>query len=310
MNIDAPLQQWLTASFPERPGWVIRERLPLGSFQQSMERLTLEWPGVGAREEIFVRVYRSYMSWWTLIAPDLPQRERSAWQVATQAGIPVPDVLYASCNPDVTIFRRAPGAPGQQPATMEAIENIAEMLARLHRAKIVEQDAAHLPDVSTKALLMRLALWAEEAESASLRREVDAMAAQLTQAEERPAGFLHGDWHGGNFLLEGDRVTAVLDWEEAALGDPRLDVANMHASLLRHSEELASRFRGAYEARAGFQLGPLRIWLELTNLRSRIMSAWVEHCLAYGRPLPSADPTVWIKRPKESAHTVAQAQEQ
>jgi hypothetical protein len=34
-----------------------------------------EWPDSGATEEVFVRVYRGYLSWWTILALDLPLRE-------------------------------------------------------------------------------------------------------------------------------------------------------------------------------------------------------------------------------------------
>lgn len=35
---------------------------------------------------------------------------------------------------------------------------------------------------------------------------------------------LHGDPNPGNYLFQGDRVVAVLDWEVAAIGDPRSDL--------------------------------------------------------------------------------------
>lgn len=35
---------------------------------------------------------------------------------------------------------------------------------------------------------------------------------------------LHGDPNPGNYLLDGERVVAVLDWELAAIGDPRSDL--------------------------------------------------------------------------------------
>jgi aminoglycoside phosphotransferase (APT) family kinase protein len=36
---------------------------------------------------------------------------------------------------------------------------------------------------------------------------------------------VHADYRTGNFLYEGDRITAVLDWEMAHLGDPHEDLA-------------------------------------------------------------------------------------
>jgi len=41
----------------------------------------------------------------------------------------------------------------------------------------------------------------------------------------------------------------------------------------------------ATQARLGYQLGPLQIWLDLTKLRSQIVGTWVKHSLAEGRRL-------------------------
>ena len=39
---------------------------------------------------------------------------------------------------------------------------------------------------------------------------------------------IHGDFRRGNFLYEGDRVTAMLDWEQVHLGDPVEEIAFMY----------------------------------------------------------------------------------
>jgi aminoglycoside phosphotransferase (APT) family kinase protein len=42
---------------------------------------------------------------------------------------------------------------------------------------------------------------------------------------ESRAGIVHGDYRLDNVLFDGDRLTAVLDWEMATLGDPITDLA-------------------------------------------------------------------------------------
>ncbi|CAM4190620.1 Phosphotransferase family protein [Novosphingobium lubricantis] len=42
---------------------------------------------------------------------------------------------------------------------------------------------------------------------------------------------VHGDLRPGNFLYEGDRVTALLDWEMAHVGDPAEDVAWIYRQM-------------------------------------------------------------------------------
>src|SRR4030095_14471004 len=88
------LNVWLAAAFPNRPGWNILDHQAGQRFQQQMEQVTLIWPTTEETAEVFVRVYRSYLSWWTLITPDLPQREHTAWEVAHRSGVPVTPILY------------------------------------------------------------------------------------------------------------------------------------------------------------------------------------------------------------------------
>ena len=40
-------------------------------------------------------------------------------------------------------------------------------------------------------------------------------------------GIVHGDFHHGNYLAEGEHVVGVFDWEGAAIGDWRSDLANL-----------------------------------------------------------------------------------
>jgi hypothetical protein len=86
--------QWLQAAFPARPGWTISNHQPIKSFQQQMDRLALHWPGTGETAEVIVRVYRSQLSWWTLITRDRPEREHAAWTAAARGGVPVAPLLY------------------------------------------------------------------------------------------------------------------------------------------------------------------------------------------------------------------------
>jgi aminoglycoside phosphotransferase (APT) family kinase protein len=43
---------------------------------------------------------------------------------------------------------------------------------------------------------------------------------------------LHGDFWPGNILWKDGRLVAVIDWEDAAIGDPLADVANGRLEVL------------------------------------------------------------------------------
>jgi aminoglycoside phosphotransferase (APT) family kinase protein len=289
------LNAWLAAAFADRPGWSIREHQAGKSFQQQMDQVALAWPATGDSVEVFVRVYRSYLSWWTLITPDLPQREQAAWEIARRSGVPVAPILYRGIIGDTpgAVIGRMPGATGWTPQSTTMVVQLAETLARLHRATIDDADRAHLPDCTFAALLSRLAAWVDEIEADQLRRELNEIGARLAHLVERPACLVHGDCHPGNILMDGETVTAVIDWEEAALGDPHIDVCWLEHAIRRHDDTLADQFRRAYEERAGYTLGDLQIWSEFLEVRYQIVHAWIKHALAHQRPLPSANPEAW-----------------
>lgn len=78
----------------------------------------------------------------------------------------------------------------------------------------------------------------------------------------RRLSIVHGDYRIGNFLLEQGRITAVLDWESAHIGDPHEDLSwaalpqfgggtGLVCRLLKHEEFLRS-----YEQRTGWAVEP------------------------------------------------------
>lgn len=54
---------------------------------------------------------------------------------------------------------------------------------------------------------------------------------RANEPSDTRAAFIHGDPNPGNYLVRGNDVVAVLDWELAAIGDPRADLG-FYAALL------------------------------------------------------------------------------
>jgi aminoglycoside phosphotransferase (APT) family kinase protein len=74
-------------------------------------------------------------------------------------------------------------------------------------------------------------------------------------------GLVHIDYWPGNILWLGDTISAVLDWEEAAWGDPAIDVAyaRMHLALIGFPAPM-DQFLSAYETGTGQPLANLGLW--------------------------------------------------
>lgn len=76
---------------------------------------------------------------------------------------------------------------------------------------------------------------------------------------EHPA-VVHGDLRPGNVLYEGERITALLDWEMAHLGDPVEDLAWAYRALWSPERFVSlCEFVAAYEREAGVRVETHRL---------------------------------------------------
>jgi aminoglycoside phosphotransferase (APT) family kinase protein len=79
--------------------------------------------------------------------------------------------------------------------------------------------------------------------------------------QQAPVGLVHIDYWSGNVLWKAGRIAAVVDWEEAAFGDPGIDVAYCRMDMfLLGMREAADEFLSAYEAEMGQRVANLGFW--------------------------------------------------
>jgi aminoglycoside phosphotransferase (APT) family kinase protein len=69
-------------------------------------------------------------------------------------------------------------------------------------------------------------------EPAEARRIREVLESALPLPRRNRSVLLHGDFWPGNTLWKDGRLVAVVDWEDAAIGDPLADVANARLELL------------------------------------------------------------------------------
>jgi aminoglycoside phosphotransferase (APT) family kinase protein len=157
-------------------------------------------------------------------------------------GIPVPQTYLMCEDPDVIgspffVMEHVTGVPYRDAAqlaelgperTATVLHRLVDTLADLHE---VDVDAVGLGDFGHPDgyLERQVRRWGEQLD-ASRSRDVpgiDELRADLTPdipVSGAPA-IVHGDYRLDNSLVHEDRITAVLDWEMATLGDPLSDVA-------------------------------------------------------------------------------------
>jgi Ser/Thr protein kinase RdoA (MazF antagonist) len=77
-----------------------------------------------------------------------------------------------------------------------------------------------------------------------------------TSEAKTPTAPIHGDFFPGNVLVDGGRVTALLDWEEARLDWPEIDLAAGVWHFGWRDGEADDRFLAAYADAGGIPADP------------------------------------------------------
>ena len=84
---------------------------------------------------------------------------------------------------------------------------------------------------------------------------------QFPKVESVPPVLLHLDYWSGNILWEANEISAVIDWEEAAYGDPAVDVGYaLMNMMLMGLPDAADEFLRVYETQTGGPLKNLGFW--------------------------------------------------
>ncbi len=102
---------------------------------------------------------------------------------------------------------------------------------------------------------------------------------------------VHGDYRTGNFLEQGGRITAILDWELVHLGDPHEDLGWASLPMYMGGSGLICRlaepdwFYRRYGERAGFEvdMASLRYYQALSLLKLAATHMAAARCFEEGR---------------------------
>jgi aminoglycoside phosphotransferase (APT) family kinase protein len=180
-----------------------------------------------------------------ILAPYDIERQFRVMRALSRTSVPVPAVAWY--EPDRAVI----GAPfffmtreqgetlplfwygGQGPR----LRSVAAALAAVHAIdwKIAGLEFLLPPDWDGSAHGADLASWHARAAHARVHRAPLLVSLRdflrRNEPSDRRLCLLHGDPNPGNYLMLGDEVSAVLDWEVAGIGDPRSDLG-FYAALM------------------------------------------------------------------------------
>lgn len=218
--------------------------------------------------------------------------EFAVLRAAFAAGVTVPEPLFACSDAAVIgkpflVMRRMPGSaagrpitldPALEPARPALAEQLGCELAKLQTVRPPRADLAFLPPYDGP--LPAIAEFRAYLDRHPHPRPVLEWAlrwAETHPPDPLPPVLCHRDFRTGNYLLDGMRLTAILDWEFAGWGDPDEDIGWLcckgwrFGRLDREAGGIAAReqFYRGYEIDSRRRLDPARVafWEVYANIR-------------------------------------------
>lgn len=188
--------------------------------------------------------------------------ETAALTALERGEVPAPRLIGATTDAadagPAVLMTRVPGQVHLMPRDRDAwLRQMAHTLVRIHAL-----DIAAKPFES----------WLDRGRLApppdASRPEIWKQAFALVADDRRPTRtcFIHRDYQHFNLLWSRERLTGVIDWVEASVGPPDIDVGHCRLNLaILFSADVAERFRQMYEAEAGRQVDP---WWDVHALLS------------------------------------------
>jgi aminoglycoside phosphotransferase (APT) family kinase protein len=264
---DAPTGRAMTRLLAQvAPGssLVAIEPLP-GSYSNSTHLVRARSKN-GSSLRLVVRRYREFGSY---DRGEKARREFHTFELVLEHGIPAPQPVYlddegAILGTPGIVTRYVEGAQVASPPDPTAFAHaLAAMLARIHEVPCGPETEGFLLDANSEASwFLRSGKVPDYMRAHPQGTAVWCRARDLLpRLQEVEPTLVHIDYWPGNVLWSEGRINAIVDWEEAAFGDPGIDVAYCRMQLfVKSTGWVADEFLDAYEREAAQPVLNLSFW--------------------------------------------------
>jgi aminoglycoside phosphotransferase (APT) family kinase protein len=207
-----------------------------GAANSQVTGIEAERPG-GGRCTFVLRQYGPAM---VEAEPRIARHEYELLNLLCAAGVPVPrpylvdesgTIVPGSC----ILMEHIDGERVHEPDDLDSfLRQLAAALAAVHACGISRTQVPFLPcvnDYAATELDEDTHLSDNIVPEAAIRKAVEA---NWPPPQVNEGTVLHNDYWPGNVLWRDSRIVAVIDWEEAAFGDPMADLANIRLEIVWH----------------------------------------------------------------------------
>ena len=215
-----------------------------------------------SRERVVMR--RFVNEHWLAIDPDLVVREAATLRALEPTAVPAPAFVGVDPHGETC------GAPtvlmGWVPGRRTVLDDLDRYAAELARGMALVHDVAPIPGMRDETGQLVAGFDVERPN----RHGATPSAGFWSMVRDRfegvmigPPVMIHDDFHPGNVLFDGDRLSAIVDWPLAASGQAACDVCfcRLDVSLML-GLDVADAVLAAYEAETGAPV-PDREWWDL-----------------------------------------------
>lgn len=164
--------------------------------------------------------------------PNIAQDEFKLLTVLYEISIPVPKPIQVDSSnsilpyPYLLIEFIDGHTKLEQNHSATSIQQLSVTLANIHQVDLSTHDLSFLP--SRKVYLMQQL----NSVSSHINDLQEILQNALPYIQYNPSVLLHGDYWLGNILWQNDDIVAVIDWEDAMLGDPLSDLGKSRIEML------------------------------------------------------------------------------
>jgi aminoglycoside phosphotransferase (APT) family kinase protein len=189
---------------------------------------------------------------WVAEEPDLAEREARTLDLLATSRVAAP--RQVAVDPDgrasgmpAVLMTRLPGRVIIDPPDIERwLRGMAEELPLIHDvrvARVAVQPFAPYYDLRK----IELPRWSKQPKLWERALEI----ARQRQPRARKC-FIHRDYHPANVLWSRGKLSGVIDWPNASIGPPEVDVAHCRGNLaILHGVDVADAFLDAYRSVTG-----------------------------------------------------------
>jgi aminoglycoside phosphotransferase (APT) family kinase protein len=258
-----------------RPGCALLRAWPLeGGVSAQVTALGIEHPD-GRTERLVIRRHGAIDKGHN---PDIARDEFSLLVMLHQAGLAVPKPVYLDSANHIfptpyIVVEYVDGSTEIAPAVLpDALRQMAVFLARLHALDLGQHGVQFLShrEQPVGSILQHLR---HTPNADRIRAALDARGPFAPMGE---SVLLHGDFWPGNIMWRDGRIAAVLDWEDAAIGDPLADLAGCRLELIwKIGSGAMADFTTRYISMTSIDLTDLPFWeLHVASGAAAHLSEW------------------------------------